>query len=132
MHDFAKREAARLNVPCNWQLLTVDGIGHDGAAMSRAAAAWWFEGRIPAFAELQSAGFRIENQLVATAVEHMAVAVGSDGLVIVGEAVLEQAPERFPEPPGAQMSSGETLFERDLAVVEFLEAGPMADADHRR
>jgi poly(3-hydroxybutyrate) depolymerase len=55
MHDFAKREAARLNVPCNWQLLTVDGIGHDGAAMSRAAAAWWFEGRIPAFAELQSA-----------------------------------------------------------------------------
>lgn len=54
MVDFAKREAARLGVPCNWQLLTVDGIGHDGAAMSRAAAAFWFEGRIPAVEELQA------------------------------------------------------------------------------
>ena len=54
MHDFAKREAARLAVPFNWQILTVDGIGHDGAAMSRACASWWFEGRIPAFEELQA------------------------------------------------------------------------------
>lgn len=54
MHDFAKREAARLAVPFNWQILTVDGIGHDGAAMSRAAASWWFQGRIPAFEELQA------------------------------------------------------------------------------
>lgn len=53
MFDFAKREAARLGLPCNWQLITVNGIGHDGAAMSRAAAAYWFEGgRIPSAEEL--------------------------------------------------------------------------------
>jgi poly(3-hydroxybutyrate) depolymerase len=52
MFDFAQREAARLSLPFNWQILVVDGIGHDGAAMSRAAAAFWFEGRIPAFEEL--------------------------------------------------------------------------------
>lgn len=52
MFDFAKREAARLGLPCNWELRVVDGIGHDGAAMSRAAAAFWFEGRIPPFEEL--------------------------------------------------------------------------------
>jgi poly(3-hydroxybutyrate) depolymerase len=53
VHDFAAREAARLGLPFNWRLLTVHGIGHDGAAMSRAAAAWWFEGYIPAAADLK-------------------------------------------------------------------------------
>jgi len=53
MLDFARAEAGRLSVPCNWQLITVPGIGHDGAAMSRAAAAYWFEGgRIPSVEEL--------------------------------------------------------------------------------
>ena len=52
-HDFAAREAARLGLPFNWWLVKVPGIGHDGGAMSRAAAAWWFEGRIPAIAELK-------------------------------------------------------------------------------
>jgi poly(3-hydroxybutyrate) depolymerase len=52
-HDFAAREAGRLSLPFNWRLVTVPGIGHDGAAMSRAAAAWWFEGRIPAATELK-------------------------------------------------------------------------------
>ena len=53
MLAFGKTEAARLGVPCNWQLLTVAGIGHDGAAMSRAAASYWFEGgRIPPAEEL--------------------------------------------------------------------------------
>ena len=58
MVDFAKKAAARLGVPMNWQLITVPGVGHDGAAMSRAAAAWWFEGRIPSPEELlvQAAG----------------------------------------------------------------------------
>ncbi len=51
--DFAKAEAARRGVACNWSLITVPGIGHDGAAMSRAAAAWWFEGRIPTAEELK-------------------------------------------------------------------------------
>ena len=53
MLEFAQAEAARLGVSCNWQLLTVDGVGHDGAAMSRAAAAYWFEGRIPPAEELK-------------------------------------------------------------------------------
>ncbi len=53
MLDFAKAEAARRGLACNWSLITVPGIGHDGAAMSRAAAAYWFEGRIPSVEELQ-------------------------------------------------------------------------------
>lgn len=52
MLDFATKEADRLGVPCNWSLITVPGIGHDGGAMSRAAAALWFEGRIPGPGEL--------------------------------------------------------------------------------
>ncbi len=55
MHDFAQREASRLGLALNWTLVTVPGIGHDGAAMSRAAAAWWFEGRIPPAEELAGA-----------------------------------------------------------------------------
>lgn len=54
MLDFAKAEAARLGLTCNWTLITVPGIGHDGAAMSRAAAALWFEGRMPSAEELSS------------------------------------------------------------------------------
>lgn len=53
MLDFAKAEAAKHGLPCNWTLITVPGIGHDGAAMSRAAAAWWYEGRIPSAEELK-------------------------------------------------------------------------------
>jgi len=53
MLDFAKAEAARRSLPCNWSLITVPGVGHDGAAMSRAAAAYWFEGRIPSIEELK-------------------------------------------------------------------------------
>jgi poly(3-hydroxybutyrate) depolymerase len=53
MLDFAQREAKRLGIALNWQLVSVPGVGHDGAAMSRAAAAWWFEGRLPAAGELQ-------------------------------------------------------------------------------
>ncbi len=53
MLDFAKAEAARRGLPCNWSLITVPGIGHDGAAMSRAAAAYWYEDRIPSVEELQ-------------------------------------------------------------------------------
>lgn len=53
MLDFASKEAARLGLTCNWSLLTVPSIGHDGAAMSRAAAAYWYEGRIPSVEELK-------------------------------------------------------------------------------
>jgi hypothetical protein len=44
-------EAARRGVACNWRLVPVPGIGHDGAAMSRVAAALWFEGRLISAAE---------------------------------------------------------------------------------
>ncbi|PZW48001.1 hypothetical protein C8P66_1064 [Humitalea rosea] len=39
-------EAARRGIACNWRLVPVAGIGHDGAAMSRVAAALWFEDRL--------------------------------------------------------------------------------------
>ncbi|OYW32638.1 MAG: alpha/beta hydrolase [Rhizobiales bacterium 12-66-7] len=38
--------AARRGVACNWRLVPVAGIGHDGRAMSAVAAALWFEGRL--------------------------------------------------------------------------------------
>lgn len=50
-HDMAKREAARLGVACNWKLVTIPGVGHDGCAMGKAAAAIWFEGRVPGAGE---------------------------------------------------------------------------------
>jgi pimeloyl-ACP methyl ester carboxylesterase len=39
-------EAARRGLACRWRLVPVRGIGHDGAAMSRVAAALWFENRL--------------------------------------------------------------------------------------
>ncbi|MBZ6077227.1 alpha/beta hydrolase [Microvirga puerhi] len=54
VYDFARREAERLDLPFRWQLVRVAGVGHDGAAMSRAAAAYWFEDRIPPAEELIS------------------------------------------------------------------------------
>jgi pimeloyl-ACP methyl ester carboxylesterase len=44
--EAGKAEAARRGVACNWRLVPVAGIGHDGAAMSRVAAALWFENRL--------------------------------------------------------------------------------------
>ncbi|MBP0492800.1 alpha/beta hydrolase [Roseomonas sp. SG15] len=40
-------EAARLGLPFAWSRVTVPHIGHDGAAMSRAAASLWFDGHLP-------------------------------------------------------------------------------------
>jgi poly(3-hydroxybutyrate) depolymerase len=37
-----QREAARLGVPCNWKLVTVPGVAHDGNAMGAAVARHWF------------------------------------------------------------------------------------------
>lgn len=39
-------EAVRRGVACQWRLIPVAGIGHDGAAMSRVAAALWFDNRL--------------------------------------------------------------------------------------
>lgn len=36
-------EATRRGIVCAWRLTVVPGIGHDGAAMSRVAAAVWFD-----------------------------------------------------------------------------------------
>lgn len=52
--ETAQREAARLGVPMRWSLTTIPGVGHDGCAMGKAAAAIWFEGRVPAPEELFS------------------------------------------------------------------------------
>lgn len=52
VYDFAQKQAQSLGMPFNWKLIDVAGVGHDGAAMSRAAAAYWFEGRIPPASEL--------------------------------------------------------------------------------
>ncbi|HWB52178.1 MAG TPA: alpha/beta hydrolase [Stellaceae bacterium] len=44
-HFFLARgrdEAAKLGVPCNWQLITVPGIGHQGMRMAAYAAKYWF------------------------------------------------------------------------------------------
>ena len=51
---FARGKAAaeRLGAPFNWTFTEVPGIAHDGCAMSAAAAAMWFEGRLPAPAAL--------------------------------------------------------------------------------
>lgn len=45
--EAGRAEAARRGLPFGWRRVTVPHIGHDGAAMSRAAASLWFEGRLP-------------------------------------------------------------------------------------
>ena len=40
-------EAAALGVPCNWRLVVVPGIGHEGMRMSAVAAEYWFDGKMP-------------------------------------------------------------------------------------
>jgi poly(3-hydroxybutyrate) depolymerase len=45
-HHFLERgqaEAASLGVPCNWRIVVVPGVGHEGMRMSAFAAAYWFE-----------------------------------------------------------------------------------------
>jgi poly(3-hydroxybutyrate) depolymerase len=49
--EAGRAEAARRGIACNWWLVPVAGIGHDGAAMSRVAAALWFEDRLITAAE---------------------------------------------------------------------------------
>jgi hypothetical protein len=53
--DAGRAEGARRGVACNWRLVPVAGIGHDGAAMSRVAAALWFEDRLITAAEAGAA-----------------------------------------------------------------------------
>jgi poly(3-hydroxybutyrate) depolymerase len=53
-HECGLKEARRLGVKCNWKLVTIPGVGHDGCAMGKAAAAIWFEGRVPPAEELIS------------------------------------------------------------------------------
>jgi len=42
-----RRAAARLGAACNWRLIVVPGIGHEGMRMSGVSAAYWFEGKLP-------------------------------------------------------------------------------------
>lgn len=46
--EAGREVAARHGLPFGWKRVVVPHIGHDGAAMSRAAASLWFEGRLPA------------------------------------------------------------------------------------
>ena len=48
----AQAEAARRGLPFRWQLHTVEGIGHDGEAMSAVCAHLWFHQRMPSAAQL--------------------------------------------------------------------------------
>jgi pimeloyl-ACP methyl ester carboxylesterase len=48
--------AAQRGIACAWTLIPVPGIGHDGAAMSRVAAALWFEERLLTAAEAGARG----------------------------------------------------------------------------
>ena len=59
MLETRQAEARARGTSCNWQLVPVAGVGHDGAAMSRAAAALWFEGRVPSVTELGPAGTHV-------------------------------------------------------------------------
>jgi poly(3-hydroxybutyrate) depolymerase len=43
----AKAEAARRGLPFHWQLHSIEGIGHDGQAMSSVCAHLWFHHRLP-------------------------------------------------------------------------------------
>ncbi len=40
-------EAARVGGPCNWRIVVVRGIGHEGMRMSGISAAYWFDGKMP-------------------------------------------------------------------------------------
>lgn len=42
--DAGREAASRRGIGCGWHLVVAAGIGHDGAAMSRMAAALWFDG----------------------------------------------------------------------------------------
>lgn len=55
---FAAGQAAaeRRGIACNWRLVTVPHIGHDGAAMSRVAASLWFDKAMPDDATLAAWG----------------------------------------------------------------------------
>jgi poly(3-hydroxybutyrate) depolymerase len=44
-------EAARRGVTCGWRLVVVPGVGHEGMRMSAVAAAYWFDGVMPAAAD---------------------------------------------------------------------------------
>ena len=40
--DQARNEAAKLGVSCNWQLVVVPGVAHEGMRMAAFAAQYWF------------------------------------------------------------------------------------------
>jgi hypothetical protein len=43
--ESGRAAAAALGVACNWRLVVVPGVGHDGMRMSAFAAAYWFDGQ---------------------------------------------------------------------------------------
>jgi hypothetical protein len=61
--EYGQAEAKRRGLPFNWKRVTVPHIGHDGAAMSRAAASLWLEGQLPPDALLAEWGRTREGAL---------------------------------------------------------------------
>ena len=51
-----QKAAKERGLDCAWKVQGVPGIGHDGRAMSRACAALWFTGGIPAASVLRAGG----------------------------------------------------------------------------
>lgn len=54
--DVARRVAKDLDCPLAWKFTQVPQVAHDGEAMSRAAAGWWFEGDVPPVSYLLAKG----------------------------------------------------------------------------
>jgi hypothetical protein len=52
--EAGRETARRLGMACAWRLVVARGIGHDGAAMSRMAAALWLDGMDPEAAAAQA------------------------------------------------------------------------------
>jgi hypothetical protein len=42
--EYGRAAAATLRVSCNWRIVVVPGVGHEGMRMSAFAAAHWFDG----------------------------------------------------------------------------------------
>lgn len=62
-HAYLERgraEAARRGVACNWRLVVVPGIGHEGMRMSGIAGDYWFDGKMP---EAPTAPREIQKEL---------------------------------------------------------------------
>ena len=57
--EAGQAEAQRRGIPCAWRLIVVPGVGHEGMVMSRVAAEYWFEHRLPQTATARAVGVEL-------------------------------------------------------------------------